>query len=316
MTGDGTDARLVIGTRGSPLALAQAELVRGRLAAAHPGLEVATSVITTSGDRFLERPLAAIGGKGLFTKEIEDAMLAGRVDIAVHSMKDVPTALPDGLEIACLLPREDPRDVLLARDPAVRAIKDLPQGAVVGTASLRRGAQLLNLRPDATVVNLRGNVGTRMDKLAAGEMDATFLALAGLRRLGRADAAVNILGEDEMLPAVGQGAIGIECRAGDEATARLLGPLNHRETAITVAAERALLAALDGSCRTPIAALARLDAAGSLTLLARVVAPDGGRRFDSRRTGPAGDAERIGREAGADLRARAGEDFFASLGEA
>ena len=311
-----TPTRLVIGTRGSPLALAQAGMVRDLLAAAHPGLAPVLTVIKTSGDRFLDRPLAEIGGKGLFTKEIEEEMLAGRVDIAVHSMKDVATVLPPGLIIPCILPREEPWDVLLSRDPQVREIKDLPDGAVVGTASLRRRAQVLARRPDVRVVLLRGNVGTRMAKLDAGEMDATFLALAGLRRLGLADAAFNVLGEEEMLPAVAQGAIGIECRAGDAATQRLLAPLNHEETATAIAAERALLAALEGSCRMPIAALARLDGDGDLALHARVVAPDGSPSFETRLTGPEDEAERIGRDAGADLRDQAGPAFFAALGDA
>jgi hydroxymethylbilane synthase len=316
MSANQTPTRLVIGTRGSPLALAQAEMVRDLLAAAHPGLAPELAVIKTSGDRFLDRPLAEIGGKGLFTKEIEDEMLAGRVDIAVHSMKDVATVLPPGLAIPCILPREEPWDVLLARDPKVREIKDLPDGAVVGTASLRRRAQVLARRPDIEVVLLRGNVGTRMAKLEAGEMDATFLALAGLRRLGLGAVATNVLGEEEMLPAVAQGAIGIQCRVDDAATAGLLAPLNHPETAIAISAERALLAALDGSCRMPIAALARLDGDGDLALHARVVAPDGSASFETRRTGPEDEAERIGGDAGADLRTQAGPAFFAALGEA
>ncbi|MDX1485314.1 MAG: hydroxymethylbilane synthase [Alphaproteobacteria bacterium] len=313
MNGDATQGRLVIGTRGSPLALAQATMVRDLLRTTHPALEVDLTVIKTSGDRFLDRPLAEIGGKGLFTKEIEDEMLAGRIDIAVHSMKDVPTALPAGLHIPCVLPREDPRDVLLAADPGVTGMEDLKRQARVGTASLRRKAQLLNLRPDVTVVPIRGNVGTRMAKLAAGEVDATFLAVAGLKRLGLAEKAVNILGVDEMLPAVAQGAIGIECRADDAAAARAVAPLNDAVAATAIAAERALLAALDGSCRTPIAALAELAGNGDLTLRARVVAPDGGARFDARRTGSENDAEAIGRDAAAELRAAAGEAFFAGL---
>jgi len=316
MNGDAKDGALVIGTRGSPLALAQANMVRDLLGGAHPGLEVTLSVIKTSGDRFLDRPLAEIGGKGLFTKEIEDAMVAGLIDIAVHSMKDVPTVLPVGLHIPCLLPREDPRDVLLTADAGVTGIAGLPQGARVGTASLRRKAQLLNMRPDLMVVPIRGNVGTRMDKLAAGEVDATFLALAGLKRLGLADHAINILAEDEMLPAVAQGAIGIECRAGDTAVEGLLAPLHHPATGIAVAAERALLAALDGSCRAPIAGLARLDGQGEMSLIARVVAPDGGARFDAARSGPDTDAAALGRDTALDLRAQAGDAFFAALGEA
>jgi len=316
MNGDAMDGALVIGTRGSPLALVQANMVRDLLRGAHPGLEVTLSVIKTSGDRFLDRPLAEIGGKGLFTKEIEEAMAAGHIHIAVHSMKDVPTVLPQGLHIPCLPPREDPRDVLLTADSGVTGIAGLPQGARVGTASLRRKAQLLALRPDLMVVPIRGNVGTRMDKLAAGDFDAILLALAGLRRLGLADHAVDILGEDEMLPAVAQGALGIECREGDAAVEGLLAPIHDPATGIAVAAERALLAALEGSCRTPIAALARLDGLGRLTLAARVVAPDGSARFDAARAGPERDAASLGRDAALDLRAQAGDAFFAALAEA
>jgi len=316
MNGDAMDGALVIGTRGSPLALVQANMVRDLLRGAHPGLEVTLSVIKTSGDRFLDRPLAEIGGKGLFTKEIEEAMAAGHIHIAVHSMKDVPTVLPQGLHIPCLPPREDPRDVLLTADSGVTGIAGLPQGARVGTASLRRKAQLLALRPDLMVVPIRGNVGTRMDKLAAGDFDAILLALAGLRRLGLADHAVDILGEDEMLPAVAQGALGIECREGDAAVEGLLAPIHDPATGIAVAAERALLAALEGSCRTPIAALARLDGLGRLTLAARVVAPDGSARFDAARAGPERDAASLGRGAALDLRAQAGDAFFAALAEA
>ncbi|MCZ6848980.1 MAG: hydroxymethylbilane synthase [Alphaproteobacteria bacterium] len=316
MNGDAMDGALVIGTRGSPLALVQANMVRDLLHGAHPGLEVTLSVIKTSGDRFLDRPLAEIGGKGLFTKEIEEAMAAGLIHIAVHSMKDVPTVLPQGLHIPCLPPREDPRDVLLTADSGVTGIAGLPQGARVGTASLRRKAQLLALRPDLMVVPIRGNVGTRMDKLAAGDFDAILLALAGLRRLGLADHAVDILGEDEMLPAVAQGALGIECREGDAAVEGLLAPIHDPATGIAVAAERALLAALEGSCRTPIAALARLDGLGRLTLAARVVAPDGSARFDAARAGPERDAASLGRDAALDLRAQAGDAFFAALAEA
>jgi hydroxymethylbilane synthase len=316
MSANADSGRLVIGTRGSPLAMAQANMVRDLLVAAHPGMDVTLSVIKTSGDRFLDQPLAEIGGKGLFTKEIEDAMLSGTVDIAVHSMKDVATVLPDGLAIPCMLAREDPRDVLLTAMPDIGGITDLPEGARVGTASLRRKAQALNLRPDLAVVPIRGNVGTRMDKLAAGEVDATFLALAGLKRLGLTDKAQVILAEDEMLPAAAQGAIGIECRADDETSLVALAPLNHQPTATEVAAERALLGGLDGSCRTPIAALARPAGEGMLTLTARVVAPDGSARFDAMGSGPEQEAEALGREAAAELRAQAGEAFFAALGRA
>jgi hydroxymethylbilane synthase len=303
---------LRIGTRGSPLALAQSREVRARLAAAH-GIEEAAIelvVIRTSGDRIQDRPLAEAGGKGLFTKEIEEALLDGRVDLAVHSMKDVPTVLPPGLGIGCLLPREDPRDALISR--AATTIGALPPGAVVGTASLRRQAQVLHRRADLRVVNLRGNVETRLKKVAAGEVDATFLALAGLRRLGLAERATAVLDTDEMLPAVAQGAVGVECRDDDARVRELLAPLGHAPTAACVAAERALLAVLDGSCRTPIAALAEFGADGRLSLRAAIIRPDGRERLDAARSGTARDAAALGADAGAELRRRGGAGFFAA----
>ena len=302
---------LRIGTRGSPLALAQAREVRGALLAAHPALHDAPPeivVIKTTGDRVTERPLADLGGKGLFTKEIEEALLALAVDLAVHSMKDVPTALPQGLDIVCLLPREDPRDALIAG--AAASLAALPRGAVVGTASLRRRAQVLRARPDLTVANLRGNVATRIRKISEGAADATLLALAGLRRLGLADRASAVLEPDEMLPAVAQGAIGIECRSGDETVCPLLAPLNHAETARCIDAERGLLAALDGSCRTPIAALATPAAPGRVRLRAMVLRPDGSEVHHTTREGAAGEAAAMGRDAGEELKARAGPDFL------
>ncbi len=317
MTAATPDARaraeeLVIGTRGSPLALAQANMVRAALLAAHPGLKVELSVIRTSGDAFLDRPLAQIGGKGLFTREIEDALLSGAADIAVHSMKDVPTVLPDGLVIPCMLAREDVRDVLIVRDPAIRRVADLPAGARLGTASLRRAAQALAQRPGLAVVTLRGNVGTRMDKIAAGEADATFLALAGLKRLGLADRARNVLDTSDMLPAVAQGAIGIECRDNDTRVRGLIAPLDHPATRACVEAERALLAGLDGSCRTPIAAHATL-AGTAIDLAAMVALPDGSCRYDTRLSGAAANPAALGSEAAARLRAAAGTDFFERL---
>jgi len=305
-------ACLRIGTRGSPLALAQAHETRDRLAAAHDALAapdaVEIVVIQTSGDRFQAGPLADLGGKGLFTKEIEDALLSGSIDIAVHSMKDVPTVLPGGLEIACVLPREDPRDALLAASaPSLAA---LPRGAVIGTASLRRKAILLNRRPDLEVVPFRGNVNTRMRKLADGEVDATVLAVAGLNRLGRADAVTETLAPEDMLPAVCQGAIGIECRADDATTIGLLAPINHAPTSRRIAAERALLAGLDGSCRTPIAALAE-PADGGIRLRALIARPDGGGMVETERFGGEADAEALGGDAASELRGRAGPEYFA-----
>jgi hydroxymethylbilane synthase len=304
-------AKLKIGTRGSPLALAQATQVAGLLRQAHPHLAapdaIETVVIKTTGDRIQDRTLAEAGGKGLFTKEIEEALAAGGVDLAVHSMKDVPTFLPEGLEISCLLPREDPRDAFfssLADHP-----DRLPPGSVVGTASLRRGAQILAHRPDLVVMPLRGNVGTRLKKLEEGQADATLLALAGLKRLGLADQATAILEPDWMLPAVAQGAIGLEIRSVDTVTRALLAPLNCPVTMAAVTAERAVLGLLDGSCRTPIAALARI-AGGRLSLAALVIRPDGSQWFRAEREGAASDAESLGADAGAELKALLPADFF------
>jgi hydroxymethylbilane synthase len=266
-------------------------------------------IIKTTGDQIQDRALSEIGGKGLFTKEIEEALLADTIDLAVHSMKDVPTYLPDGLEICCLLEREDPRDVLISRRG--NSIATLPQGAVIGSASLRRQAQLLALRPDLKVVTLRGNVGTRLGKLAKGDADATLLALAGLKRLGKADVATAILDMTEMLPAVAQGAIGIEIRAADRRMRDLLQPLHHVATEIAVTAERACLAELEGSCRTPIAAYAQVTADGLLHLQALIAKPDGSQIHRDARTGPVGDATRLGRDSGRHLKTLAGPDFLA-----
>ena len=304
---------LRIGTRGSPLALAQAHETRDRLIAAHPHLAapgaIEIVVFKTTGDRILDRTLAEAGGKGLFTKELEEALFDGRADLAVHSMKDVPTQLPDGLEIATLLPREDPRDAFFARSGS--GLADLPAGSVVGTAGLRRQAQVLELRPDLKIFPLRGNVQTRLSKLDAGEVDATLLALAGLRRLGLTDRITAVLEPETMLPAVAQGAIGIEIRSDDDATRALLAPLNCAETMVRVTAERALLAALDGSCRTPIAALAVLDG-GDLHLRAKVLSHDGRTIFRAERRGKAADAESLGTDAGAEIRVQLPPDFFAA----
>lgn len=307
-----TTSTLKIGTRGSPLALAQAHETRDRLRAAHPHLRepgaMEIVVIKTTGDVILDRTLMEAGGKGLFTKELEEALAGGRIDLAVHSMKDVPTWLPDGLDICCLLPREDPRDAFLSHRAA--RLEDLAPGSRVGTASLRRQAQVLALRPDLVVLPFRGNVQTRLRKLAAGEVDATLLALAGLRRVGLADRAASVIEPDRMLPAVAQGAIGIEVRSGDAATRALLAPLDCAETALRVTAERALLRVLDGSCRTPIAALAVIRPDGSLHLDALCASPDGRRVLRTERTGPASDAALLGTDAGEELKARMPADFF------
>ncbi len=300
-----------IGTRGSPLALAQANEVRRRLEAAHPELAadgaIEIVVIRTTGDRLQQGTLADAGGKGLFTKEIEEALLDERIDVAVHSMKDVPTWFPDGLVVDCVLPREDPRDALISR--RATTISGIPAGAVVGTASLRRQALLLHRRPDLTVVPFRGNVDTRIARLDAGEADATFLAVAGLNRLGRDSVGATPIEPEEMLPAVCQGTVGIERRVADTRTAELLLPLNDPDTAFRAAAERALLAGLDGSCRTPIAALATLGR-DALSLAAAIVRPDGSELIETRREGLPGDAAGMGADAAEELRGRAGPGFF------
>jgi hydroxymethylbilane synthase len=305
-------APIRIGTRGSPLALAQAHEVRARLMAAHPQLArpgaIEIVVIKTTGDIVLDRTLAAIGGKGLFTKEIDEAQRDGRIDLAVHSMKDVPTVLPDGIVLPCILEREDTRDAFLSLKAPTLA--QLPAGSVVGTASLRRGAQILYRRPDLKVEPLRGNVQTRLRKLEEGVVDATLLAMAGLRRLDLADRATTALGADDMLPAVAQGAIGVTCRADDAAAHDWLSPLDHRSSHIRVTAERAFLAVLDGSCRTPIAGLAELTDDHRLTFRGLVLKPDGSEAHEVRLTGEAGNAAAIGRTAGQDLRDRCGPGFF------
>lgn len=297
-----------IGTRGSPLALAQAHETRSRLMAAHGLPEAAFSieVIQTTGDAVQDRPLSEIGGKGLFTKELEVALFDRRIDIAVHSMKDVATMLPDGLALMAYLEREDVRDAFIS--PHCAAFDDLPVGAVIGTSSLRRKAQALARRPDLRIVEFRGNVQTRMRKLGEGVAAATFLACAGLKRLGAAVEAAPIPA-DVMLPAVAQGAIGIEARADDEAAAALLAPLNHAETATRLAAERAFLRALDGSCRTPLAGLAVLEG-GRIVFEGEILRPDGSVRHAARREGPAADAAALGLDAAEELRARGGSGFF------
>ena len=305
-------ARLKIGTRGSPLALAQARELAERLATAHDHLAepgaIETIVIKTTGDAIQDRPLAEIGGKGLFTKEIDEALLSGAVDLAVHSMKDVPTWLPHRVCFPCLLPREDPRDALFAN--GATSLDDLPHGAVLGTAALRRQAQILARRPDLSIVPMRGNVDTRLRKLAEGQVDATILAAAGLRRLGMADRITALLPTGQMLSAVAQGAIGVSCRTGDDAALAALAPLHCGDTGDCVAAERALLAVLDGSCRTPIAALATLDPDGGLAFEALIARPDGTEMLRTKRAGDRADALAIGQDAGAELKSRAGADML------
>lgn len=302
-------ARLRLGTRGSPLARRQADLAIDALRAVDPEFGVAGAVevvvIRTTGDQVTDRPLAEIGGKGLFCKEIETALLERRIDIAVHSLKDLPTWLPDGLMIGAVLNRADPRDVLIARVGA--GLADLPAGALVGTTSPRRQAQVLARRPDLRIAPLRGNVGTRLQKIEAGVVDATLLAQAGLERLG-----VQVRGcplaPEEFLPACGQGVIALECRAADGAIRDLLDRLDHRPSALATRAERALLEALDGSCHTPIGGLAELEA-GGLRLRALLAWPDGSACIRTERVGSPADAARLGRDAGHELRGQAGPSY-------
>ncbi len=298
-----------IGTRGSVLALAQAAEARARLMAAHdlPEEAFAIEVISTSGDRIQDRPLSEAGGKGLFTKEIEEALLSGRIDLAVHSSKDVATRLPDGLELSAFLPREDPRDAFIGR--TAKTIAELPHGATVGSASLRRQALLLSKRPDLKLVLFRGNVQTRLNKLAEGRVDGTLLAYAGLKRVGRTEVVTDLMSLEDFPPAPGQGAICIESRSGDEEIAALVAPLNHAETAAALACERAFLAALDGSCRTPIAGYARVDG-GRLFFSGLIIRPDGTEAHSVAREGRVADAAAIGAEAGEAVRAEAGPKFF------
>ncbi len=307
------DSPLKIGTRGSPLALAQAYETRERLAKAHdlPLEAFEVVVITTTGDnkRMIDedRPLKEIGNKGLFTKEIEEAMLRGDIDIAVHSTKDMPVAQPDGLVLDTFLPREDVRDAFMS--PTVKTLADLPTGAVVGTSSLRRKAQLLHFRSDLNVVEFRGNVQTRLKKLDDGVADCTFLALAGLNRLGMADKAASAINPDDMLPAIAQGAIGIERRADDSQTGDLLAAIHDTPTAQRLSAERALLAGLDGSCETPIAGLATLEGS-TLRLRGEVLRPDGSESISEDMSAPVQDAADLGHEMARVLLKRAGDGFF------
>jgi len=296
-----------VGTRGSPLALAQAHQVRDLLHVLDAGIAAEIVIINTTGDAVQDRRLSEVGGKGLFTKEIQEALLDGRIDLAVHSMKDVETWLPDGTMIAAVLEREDPRDAFICGK--AKSLDDLAPGSVIGTSSLRRQAQILHRWPDLRVDTLRGNVQTRLRKLDEGVVDATLLALAGLKRLDRADVATDVIGTDAILPAVAQGVIGIEIRKGDAGIEERVAALNHAPTAIRIAAERAMLAALDGSCRTPIAGLAELDDSG-ITLTGLVAMPDGSECHRLSRSGPAGDAAALGTELGEELRGRMPEGFF------
>ena len=303
-----------IGTRGSPLALAQANEVKARLLEANRDLSprsVEVVVIKTTGDKILDKHLMNAGGKGLFTKEIEEALIDGRIDLAVHSTKDMPTRLPDGLILSTFLPREDVRDVFIS-DTASN-LNDLKMGATVGTASLRRRAQALAIRPDLNIITFRGTVETRMRKIKEGQADATFLALAGLNRLGMTDMATHIMPTVSFLPAPAQGAVCIEVRQGDKAITDLLEPLHCSITETEVTAERAFLAALDGSCRTPIAAHATVDDDGVLILRGAIYSLDGTTVYSDERYGTATQAFEVGTGCGEDLRKRAGKDFFEQL---
>jgi hydroxymethylbilane synthase len=298
-----------IGTRGSPLALAQAHEVRDRLARAHDvaAERIAIKVIRTSGDAIQDRALSEAGGKGLFTKEIEEALLAGHIDLAVHSSKDVPTFLPDATWLSAFLPREDPRDAFIS--PTAASLQDLPAGAVVGTASLRRQAMVLRLRPDLKVSVMRGNVETRLRKLAAGEADATLLARAGLKRLGLEAKATRIFEIDEVLPAVGQGAIAIESRRDDERINAFVKAIGDPEAEVALTAERSFLALLDGSCRTPIGGHCRVNG-DRIHFSGLIISPDGREEYGTTREGLRADAAAIGADAARELRERAGEKFF------
>ena len=299
-----SSAKFRIGTRGSPLSLTQTEAVRARLAAAHglapEALEIV--VVRTSGDEVHDRRLADLGGKGLFTKEIEEALLQGRIDLAVHSAKDVPTFLPGGLALAAFPFRADPRDAFVSA--RAKSLINLPRGAVVGTASIRREALVRRLRPDLETRLLRGNVGTRLEKAEHGEVDAAVLALAGLQRLGLAGRVTEVLDSEIFPPAVAQGAIAIETRERDARVRDLVAAVDDPAVAVAVRMERAFLAELDGSCRTPIAGHARVTN-GRARFYGLVISPDGSEAVETRREGSASDAEALGADAGRELRARA-----------
>lgn len=287
-----------IATRKSPLALWQANWIKGRLEELNPGIEVELVKIVTKGDKILDVPLAQVGGKGLFVKEIEDALLDGRADLAVHSMKDVPTEFPPGLHLGAITKREDPRDAWFSRDG--RGLMEMPKGAKIGTSSLRRKVQLKASRPDLVFEDLRGNVDTRLRKLEEGQYDAIVLAAAGVKRLGVADKVTTYIGPDKMLPAVGQGAVGIECRVDDPETNALIAPLKDRDTEVAVRAERAFLATLEGGCQVPIASYATVDG-DNMLLKGLVGSLDGETIITGERTGKAVDAVALGKSLGEEV---------------
>ena len=301
---------LRIGTRGSRLALAQSLWVKKRIEAAHSDVSVELVTIKTTGDKILDSPLSRVGGKGLFVKEIEEALLTKRVDVAVHSVKDVPAELTEGLALCDFPEREDPSDALVStRD---RSVDELPVGASVGTSSLRRSAQLLHRRPDLKMVPLRGNVETRLRKLESGEVDAIVLAAAGLKRLGLGDVISHVLPCEQVLPAVGQGALGLEVKRGDERTIDLLGLLNHEPTEIAIRAERSFLKRLEGGCQVPVAGLARLDG-DSVHLKGLVAELDGSRIVSDEITGNKRQAEEIGIRLAEGLLAAGADEILASI---
>jgi hydroxymethylbilane synthase len=306
--------KVVIGTRGSKLALWQAEWVKAELQRLNPGLEIELNKIKTTGDKILDVPLAKVGGKGLFVKEIEEALLKGEADLAVHSMKDVPTEFPESLYLAVICEREDPRDAFIAqnKEQGARSLKDLPQGATVGTSSLRRSCQLLSKRPDLKIVQLRGNLETRFRKLDEGQFDAMILAAAGVKRLGWQQRITEVIEPAISLPAIGQGAVGIECRINDEFINQLIAPLNHKETSICVRAERALLKRLQGGCQVPIAAYATIKD-GRIVMDGLVGSVTGDRIIKEHLEGKIEDAETIGITLGEKLLSKGADKILAEV---
>ncbi|MFC0806357.1 hydroxymethylbilane synthase [Sinorhizobium meliloti] len=300
-----------IGTRGSPLAMAQTHETRDRLAAAHglPPEMFEIVILSTKGDRITDRSLAEIGGKGLFTEELEEQLLSGDLDFAVHSSKDMPTKLPDGLFLSAFLPREDIRDAFVGR--SAERLADLPQGATVGSSSLRRQALIRRLRPDIDVITYRGQVETRLRKLAEGQVDGTLLAFAGLKRLGMEHVPTELLDPEEFPPAPAQGAICVEARIGDDRINTLLAAIDDPRTHEAVSCERGFLATLDGSCRTPIAGYAQSDGT-HIRFAGMILTPDGTTFHQIEIDGKAADAERLGQEAGERIRAKAGPGFFST----
>mmetsp|Transcript_8757 Transcript_8757/g.19257 ORF Transcript_8757/g.19257 Transcript_8757/m.19257 type:complete len:331 (+) Transcript_8757:445-1437(+) len=318
MMSESAPTPLRIGTRGSPLAMAQAFETRRLLQENFPELcedgALEICVMKTQGDMILDKSLMELGGKGLFTKELDVALLGDEVDICVHSMKDVPTWLPDGTVLPCNLERETTNDAFIYKDGSVTSLKDLPDDSVIGTASLRRQSQLMSINPTLKCVNFRGNVQTRLRKLDDGVVDATLLAIAGLNRMSMEKCATSVLDWDEMLPAVAQGAIGIQCRSGDERALKYLDVLNHMDTHVCVNCERAFLEALDGNCKTPIAGQAKI-VGGEMVFKGLIAMPDGSQKFEVERTGKPEDAVAIGKEAGEFLKKEAGDDFFKMMVE-